>query len=82
MSLRCVFFFFLITNGVETLQRVSDADEVLPVVNARAGVRELALGFWRWKMRSAVDQPEALCAVEQNDTWCREERGGVHSRSL
>lgn len=25
-------------------------------------------------MRGAVDQPEPLCAVEQNGTWSRQER--------
>lgn len=29
-------------------------------------------------MRSAVDQPEALSAVEQDHTWDREERAGDH----
>lgn len=67
-----------VTDGVEALQRIRDTDEVLPVVDARVGVRELALGFERREMGSAVDQPEPLFAVEQNRTWYREKRTGEH----
>lgn len=66
-----------LTDGVEALQRIGDADEVLPIVDACFRVWELALGFRRREMRSAVDQPEALFAVEQNRTCDGEERTGL-----
>lgn len=71
-----------VTDGVEALQRIRDADEVLPVVDARAGVGELALGFGRREIRSAVDQPKALSAVEQNHTWDREQTNRRSSEPL
>lgn len=60
------------TDRLKALERISDTDEVLSVIYPRAGVRKLPLCFGRGEMRRAVDQPEALLLIKDDDTWNRE----------
>lgn len=59
-----------LTDGLEALQRVGDAEEVLPVDHSAGGVREPSCLLHRWEMGGAVDQPEALILIQQDDA-CR-----------
>lgn len=64
-----------LTDGLEALQRVGDADEALPVDRAAVGViKPSFLSHWG-EVRGAVDQPEALSFIQQDDAWS----GDVHS---
>lgn len=56
-----------LTDGLEALQRVGDADEVLPVVHAAVGEVVASLLARGGEVRRAVDQPEALFRIQQDD---------------
>lgn len=58
----------MLTDGLEALERVGDADKVLSVVHTAAGVRILSCLSYRGEVRGAVDQPEALIFIQQDDT--------------
>ncbi len=57
-----------LTDGLEAVERVGNADEVLPVVHTAAGVKILPGLLLRGEVRGAVNQPEALIFIQQDDT--------------
>ena len=64
----CKDLHFNLTDGLEALQWVCDTDEVLSIDQTTAGVIILAcFPCWR-EVRGAVDQPEALMFVQQNNS--------------
>ncbi len=60
------------TYGLKALERICDTDEVLSIRYARTGVWKLSLWFRRGEMRRAVDQPEALLFIKDNNSWNKE----------
>lgn len=58
-----------LTDGLEAVDRVGNADKVLPVGHTGAGVIVLSCFLYRGEVRGAVDQPEALIFIQQDDTW-------------
>lgn len=57
-----------LTDGLEALERVRDTDEVLSIFQTAVGVGiPGCFACWR-EVRGAVDQPEALMFVQQNNT--------------
>lgn len=63
------FNHFSLTDGLEALEWVRDTDEVLSIYQPAAGVIILARFSCWWEVRGAVDQPEALMFVQQNNSW-------------
>lgn len=51
------------------VERVCNADEVLPIILPAAGVIILPRLLNRRKLRGAVDQPETLIFIQQHNTW-------------
>lgn len=58
-----------LTDGLEAVERVCDADEVLSVGYTAAGVIKLSFLTSGGELGGAVDQPEALSFTQQHDTW-------------
>lgn len=58
-----------LTDGLEAVERVRNTDKVLSIGHAAAGVIILSSLSYRGEMRGAVDQPEALIFIQQDDTW-------------
>lgn len=57
-----------LTDGLEALERVGNADKVLSVWHTSAGVIILSFLSYRGEVRGAVYQPEALIFIQQHDT--------------
>lgn len=58
-----------LTDGQEAVERVCNTDKVLSIGHTAAGVIILSSLSHRGEMRGAVDQPEALIFIQQDDTW-------------
>lgn len=70
-----------LTDGLEALQRVGDADEVLPLDHSAGGVRKPSFLLHRWEVGGAVDQPEALLLIQQDDACGGRESGAFGVRA-
>lgn len=57
-----------LTDGLEAVERVGNADKVLSVDDAAAGVIILPCLLHRGELRGAVHQPEALIFIQQDNT--------------
>lgn len=55
-----------LTDGLEALDGIRNAEEVLPVDHAGAGVRIPSCLLHGGEVRGAVDQPEALSFTQQH----------------
>jgi len=58
-----------LTDGLEAVEREGNAEEVLPVGHAAVGVVVASRPPRGGEVRRAVDQPEALLLIQQDDTW-------------
>lgn len=70
-----------LTDGLEALQRVGDADEVLSLDHSAGGVRKPSVLLHRWEVGGAVDQPEALILIQQDYACGGRESGAFGVRA-